>query len=112
MSRKNFDNLYNEVLKKAETFLSAPADEELLKKYKQYSYSIKQIVQIIDSMEDRELVRPELDNLLSAHKKVEDRLVTERDNVFKKIRSTLCREHLKNKYYSESISRTLVDKKS
>lgn len=112
MSINDFHNIYDVVMTKAEAFLSSPADSDLLKSYKIYSSSFKQITQILNSLENKDSIRPQIENLLTVHKKVEDRLLSEKDSVFKKIRTTLCREHLKNKYYSKNINKSLIDKKS
>lgn len=112
MSKNNFMQMYDNTLKKAEKVLNAPYDDKFLKLYEAYSESLKQLTQVIKTVDDKEQVSEETKNLLDIHKKVEDKLIAEKDGLFSKIRTTICREHLQHKYYSKSLKSSLVDRKS
>jgi len=112
MPKNNFTQMYDNTLKKAELFLNASYDDEFMNLYEAYSSSLKQLTQVIVILEDKEMYADQIKNLLGVHKKVEDRLIAEKDGIFKNIRTTICREHIQHKYYSKSIKSSLVDRKS
>jgi len=112
MSKIEFQQIYNNTKKNAENFLNSDSDQSLLTKYESYSSSLKQLTQVLRQLEDKEEVRDYIDSLLLIHKEVEDRLIKEKESLFKNIRSTLCREHVRHKYYTKSIKSNLVDRKS
>ncbi|PLX69817.1 MAG: hypothetical protein C0603_02470 [Denitrovibrio sp.] len=112
MSKINFLQIYNNALKKADEFLNSEMDENFLKRYEAYSTSLEQLTQILKEIENKDEVKSETEKILEVHKKVEDRLISEKDGLFKNIRTLICREHIQHKYYSKSIKSTLVDRKS
>ena len=96
----------------ADIFINAPFDQDFLQKYEAYSTSLKQLTQILKKIADKEDLKDRIDILLGVHKKVEDRLVKEKECLLKDIRTTICREHVRHKYYSKTIKSTLVDRQS
>ncbi|PLX71047.1 MAG: hypothetical protein C0602_03165 [Denitrovibrio sp.] len=112
MSKNNFIQMYDNTIKKAEIVLNAPYDDNFMKLYEAYSSSLKQLTQVMKTLDDKQKVSEETKHILDVHKKVEDKLLAEKEGLFKKIRSTICREHIRHKYYSKSIKSSLVDRKS
>jgi len=112
MSKINFLQIYDNTIKNANEFINSKVDDDFMKKYDTYSSSLQQLTQTLKEIENRDEVKEETENILVLHKKVEDKLVSEKDSLFKNIRSLICREHIRHKYYSESIKSTLVDRQS
>jgi len=104
--------MYDNTIKKADVFLNTPYDDEFMKEYEAYSSSLKQLTQVMETLDEKVQYEDEIKKLLVVHKKVEDRLISEKDGIFKKIRTAICREHIQHKYYSKSIKSSLVDRKS
>jgi hypothetical protein len=111
MSKYDFLQLFDNTIKKADKFLTSPSDESMLKAYGIYSSSLKQLTQVLKALDDKDEIRPEIEHLLKVHKDVENRLIKEKESLFKTIRSTLCRAHVRHKYHSDNIKSSLVDRK-
>lgn len=104
--------MFNNTVKKADVFLESSVQDDFLKKYDTYSSSLKQLTQVLKNIENKDEIREQIDGMLEIHKKVEERLIKEKDCLFKDIRTAICREHLRHKYQSKSIRSTLVDRRS
>jgi len=103
--------MYDNTTKKANAFLNAGPDADILKLYKHYSASLKQLTQVLKALENKDEVKQQVEILLEIHEKVEEKLVSEKDSAYEKIRTTLCREQLRHKYHSGNIKSSLVNRK-
>ncbi|WP_148214159.1 hypothetical protein ACMC5U_05210 [Deferribacteres bacterium DY0609] len=97
--------------KKAEAVINAEEHENLIKNYDSYKSCMKQLTQILKEINDKDDLRVEIESVETLHGRVIERLVKEKEGLFKNIRTKICREHVRKKYSSKSQKASLINKK-
>jgi len=112
MRKNDFIHIYDEIIKKAEEVIATDNHIDLLRTYDTYKSYLKQLTQILKDVEDKSDIKKEINSVKEVHNKVVERLVKEKDGLFKTIRTDICREHVRKKYNAKSQKSSLINKKT
>ena len=113
MSQSDFDVIYGQTVKLAETLSEKGFDEDFLSTYKTYSAFITQLIQILKSMDNKtDDIRLKTKNLLAMHKKVEYRLIYMKDEIRNNITNKIRKEHIRQKYSAKNLRTAILNKKA
>lgn len=112
MIYSDFAIIYKQTLKLSTDLLSRPFDDSFFQYFEIYANSMKQLIQIINNMpEKNEKVILQIKNLLDVHKKVVNKLIQDKNTISEKINKTIRKEHIRQKYYTQNIEAALLNKK-
>lgn len=113
MSKTDFDIIFDKTYKLAETLAQTPIGENPLEKFHIFSNFLSQLIQILNSMDDKsDEVVAQIKNLLDMHKKVILRFENEKSMISDKITNRIRKEHIQQKYHAENLKSALLNKKA
>lgn len=112
MRKNDFITITEELIKIGEALIASSSNAEILRKHKTYSSCLKQLTQILSDIEDKTEISGYIEKVEEMNKSVEEKLIAEKNGIFKNIRTGICREHIRKKYNSKSQKSSLINKKS